>query len=170
MKNSNSGFTVIELLAVMTIILVIAGISVAGFQSWRTHSKIKKAKAVISQIEMALEMYKADNGWYPGEEDLNNPNDPKLIDYLSGYVRFDPEDMGSGIPPERDPNGDILLDPWGNEYIVLVDHDANPNNNAVNHWRNRSGCYIYSYGPDGAVGANFNDSENADNIDNFYNK
>lgn len=61
----DAGFTAIELLAVLAIILTIVAIGIPAYNSWRDRSKIEKTKAVISKLEMALEMYKTDFGEYP---------------------------------------------------------------------------------------------------------
>ena len=167
---SLTGFTVIELLAVIAIILVIVGIGARAYYSWRERAEIAKTRATVVKIEMALEMYKSDYGVYPPEgAELNNPTNPKLKIFLSGYMNFKGEDMASGNPPVKDPNGNILLDPWGKYYIVLADHDNDPSTvGGVNHWKNRSTSYIYSWGPDGKEShASYEHDDNLDNIDNY---
>ena len=60
-----AGFTLIELLAVVVIILVLTGlvIRVAGYVQYRM--AVSTTKAQLATIQAALEMYKADWGYYP---------------------------------------------------------------------------------------------------------
>lgn len=54
-----------ELLVVMTIILVLAGLILATSGYVQTKSKRSRAEAEIAALSAALENYKADNGSYP---------------------------------------------------------------------------------------------------------
>ncbi len=69
--NRRSAFTLIELLTVMAIILVLAGliINIAGSANYNTAKS--RARGEIKAMEVALESYKADNGSFPAE-----PNAP----------------------------------------------------------------------------------------------
>ncbi len=75
-----AAFTLIELLAVMTIILVLAGLilSIAGF----AQSKGAKARAEgeIQAMTTGLESYKTDNGAYPESTDSDALNAQSDID------------------------------------------------------------------------------------------
>lgn len=63
------GFTLIELLAVVVVILILTGlvIRVAGYAQYRM--AVSTTKAQLATIQAALEMYKADWGYYP----ITNP-------------------------------------------------------------------------------------------------
>ncbi|MDD2706519.1 MAG: type II secretion system protein GspG [Verrucomicrobiae bacterium] len=64
-----SGFTLVELLTVMSIILVLAGM-VVGIMGYSSRMAMEsRAKAEIAAISTALESYKADNGAYPPIDD-----------------------------------------------------------------------------------------------------
>ena len=60
-----SGFTVVELLVVMTIILVLAGLVLATSSYVHNKGARSRAEAEIAALSAALENYKADNGVYP---------------------------------------------------------------------------------------------------------
>lgn len=60
-----NGFTAMELLIVLAIILTLVGIGIPAYNSWRNRGKIARARAEIANIEMAAEMYKTDYGVYP---------------------------------------------------------------------------------------------------------
>ena len=58
-------FTIVELLIVIAIILVLAGLILATSGYVQTKGKRSRAEAEIAAISAALENYKADNGIYP---------------------------------------------------------------------------------------------------------
>lgn len=59
------GFTLLELLVVISIIAVLLAISASAFLSARATSRDAKRKTDLEQVRSALELYKADNGSYP---------------------------------------------------------------------------------------------------------
>ncbi len=63
--NLGKAFTLIELLVVITIIVVLAGLVVAGAGHAQKEGARARAKAEIAALSTALESYKADNGIYP---------------------------------------------------------------------------------------------------------
>lgn len=85
-----AAFTLIELLTVMAIILVLAGliINIAGSASY--NSAKARATGEIHAISTALESYKADNGTYP--LDPNSPPDPTgdVTKLLNAQANFEP--------------------------------------------------------------------------------
>ena len=89
---NNKGFTLIELLVTMTIIAVLAGLSLISFDSARKSSRDSKRKTDLEQMRAALEMYRADNGSYPATADF----------FKSGVLY--PKYLAS-IPP--DPSGRV---------------------------------------------------------------
>lgn len=65
-KQLNSdAFTLIELLSVMVIMLVLAGITVPIISSGRTSAKKGVTSAQISQLELALKQFESDFGVFP---------------------------------------------------------------------------------------------------------
>ena len=59
------GFTILELLVVITIIFFLAGLILTTSGYVQTKSKRSRAEAEIAALSAALENYKADNGIYP---------------------------------------------------------------------------------------------------------
>lgn len=61
----NKGFTFIEILVVVTIIAMLVMVAAVSYGSINKRSRDAKRKSDIEQIRSALEMYRADNGYYP---------------------------------------------------------------------------------------------------------
>lgn len=71
MKNANSGFSLIELLVVLVILGLLAGMVVPNIMGNTEKAKAKAAKAAVAQLGMAVENYYLDMGNAPERlEDL----------------------------------------------------------------------------------------------------
>lgn len=91
-RRARGGFTLIEILLVVVIIGMLAGIAAVSVPKHLEKSRRAKAAADISSISMAVQSYYMEEGKYPSSlEALTSGNDP----YLE-----------KGIPK----------DPWGNAY------------------------------------------------------
>ena len=62
---AHRGFTLIELLVVIAIIVILAGISLANYQSSVTRSKEAVLKEDLFRMRDAIDQYFADKGKYP---------------------------------------------------------------------------------------------------------
>jgi general secretion pathway protein G len=60
-----SGFTLIEVLLVLTILAILAAIVVPKFAGIGEGAKVKATRAQISTFATALDMFEVDNGHYP---------------------------------------------------------------------------------------------------------
>jgi general secretion pathway protein G len=115
------GFTLLELLVVMVIIGLLAGLVAPRYFAQVGKSNTKIARAQINSLEQALDQFRLDVGRYPNtEEGLEALNSaPANVDGWSGpYLK-------KGIP----------LDPWGQPYLY-----QQPGTN--------SEMDLYSYGKD----------------------
>lgn len=65
MTKSNRGFTIIELLVAATVIAVLITIGMVSYAPVNKRSRDTKRKSDVEQLRSALEMYRADNGYYP---------------------------------------------------------------------------------------------------------
>ena len=61
----NKGFTLIELLVVIAIIGIISSIVYVSFSQARAQSRDDIRKSELKQLQLAIELYKAQNGVYP---------------------------------------------------------------------------------------------------------
>ncbi len=64
---NNKGFTLIELMVVISIIGLLSSIVLASLKDARDKANVTKFKAEIKQMINALELYRGDNGKYPYE-------------------------------------------------------------------------------------------------------
>lgn len=125
------GFTLIEVLVVMVIIMGLAGIVTVNVVRHVSESRVNTAVLQIGVLEQALQSYFADHGRYPTQEQgldalVRRPARPPI-----------PRDFPEGGYLGRNR---IPLDPWGNEYIYLIPGRAGDR------------FEIISYGSDGEPG------------------
>jgi type II secretory pathway pseudopilin PulG len=86
-----SAFTLLELLIVITIIIILAGLTIATMGYVQGKARRSRAEAEIAAISAALENYKADNGVYPQDGNTNAlaPNttgDPTSLSYKNASL------------------------------------------------------------------------------------
>lgn len=67
MKNVHSriGFTLIEIMVVIAIISILASVLYVNFNNAREASRDQVRKTDLKQLQLAIELYKAQNGRYP---------------------------------------------------------------------------------------------------------
>ena len=168
------GFTILEMMAVIAIIAVLAGILIPAITTVRKNANKVKAKALISHLVMAIESYKSDAGFYPGDHISVNLASEALHIYLT--IRFYDsaanEYYGPYIEPKTNWIGDTdtdgnseFVDPWGNPYEYEADTDTDVATRPPFH--NVYTFDIYSHGPDGVTGAGFAAGNQPDDINNW---
>ncbi len=140
-----AAFTLIELMAVVTIIVILAGIVVAGLGFVNEKQAREKANVQISLLSRAIEEYKMDMGDYPGGPNVGgSTGDASQFLYQAlfkdGFDYTNPDTPPSNwtkatkiYVPELDPRNSKLgwvnpttattppanqkiIDPWGNNY------------------------------------------------------
>jgi general secretion pathway protein G len=104
------GFTLIELMVVIVILGILAGLIIPRIMGRPEEAKQLKAKMQIESLETALKLYKLDNGMYPDTEQG-----------LQALI----EQPETGIVPKNWrkqgylEKGRLPKDPWGNEFVYL---------------------------------------------------
>jgi general secretion pathway protein G len=98
-----TGFTLLELLVVLGIIAMLAGLVGPQVMKHMGEAKVKAAKVQIEDLSQTMDMYKLDVGSYPtSEQGLNalveNPGDVQR--WNGPYLK----------------KAKIPVDPWNNEY------------------------------------------------------
>jgi len=129
------GFTLIEILVVVLILGILAGIVVPRLLDKPEEARRTKAAVQIRGLEEALSLFKLDNGFYPSTE--------------QGLQALVEKPTSGRIPPRWRTGGyikKIPKDPWGNDYVYLspgIHGDFD----------------IISYGPDGQAGGEGDDAD-----------
>ena len=70
-ERSRAAFTLIELLAVITIIGILAGLTLGAAGAVRRHGATSTAKAEVAALQAACDRYFADNNLYPSNTSVN---------------------------------------------------------------------------------------------------
>lgn len=150
-SGASNAFTLIELLTVIAIIGVLAGITFGVMKGVNERAAISQTRGELSSLQIALDNYKRQYGDYPQTKDADNllqaligrrgPTgasiDRKNLLELSKFTLSD---------PTKDPATDdslTLVDPWGRSYKYF--HKGGTSGS----WRQAS-FILYSMGPDGA--------------------
>ena len=140
--NNKQGFTLIELMVVIVILGILAGLIIPRIMGRPEEARRMKARIQMESMETALKMYKLDSGNYPStEQGLEALVEAPTVGQI-------PRAWRKGGYMEK---GRIPKDPWGNEYIYLcpglhkgdfdlISHasDGEPggedNNKDINNW------------------------------------
>lgn len=124
----SKGFTLIEVLVVATIIAVLTAIGVVSYTNINKRSRDTKRKSDMEQIRSALEMYRADNGFYvatgaPNYTDASNLSAVLVPSYMAAI----PSDPKSPTQVYRYKATDLVS---GNYYgyclSSLIEAEVNP--------------------------------------------
>jgi|HubBroStandDraft_3_1064219.scaffolds.fasta_scaffold707386_1 general secretion pathway protein G len=127
---AREAFTLVELLLVMTILAILAGIVLPKMAGRGEEARVKAAITQISTFGTALGAYEIDNGNYPrGRDGLQS-------------LMIKPRDALSWHGPYMEK--DIPLTPWQKPYVYECPGKHNP-----------SGYDLYAIGPDGTVYGNW---------------
>ena len=109
-KRGSAGFTLIELMVVIVILGILAGLIIPRIMGRPEEARQMKARVQIESIETALRLYKLDNGSYPSsEQGLDALVQPPTVGEL-------PRAWREGGYLEK---GKVPKDPWDNEFIYL---------------------------------------------------
>jgi general secretion pathway protein G len=112
-RHASRGFTLLELLVVIVIIGLLAGIVVPRYFDTVSKSKAKIARAQMDSFEKALEQYRLDVGALPSPEQGLEA----LMTAPSSMTKWQGPYLKKAVPP----------DPWGNRYIYkLSDNRRDP--------------------------------------------
>lgn len=105
----NRGFTLIEIMVVIIILGILAGLIIPRIMDRPEEAKQLKARIQIESLETALKLYKLDSGVYPDTEQglqalVQEPDTGQAGKWRAGGY------LDKGKLPQ---------DPWGNDFIYL---------------------------------------------------
>ena len=106
----DKGFTLIEIMVVVIILGILAGLVLPRFMGRTEEARRTKARIQIENLESALKLYKLDNGAYPSTEQGLEALVQKPT------IGFFPKNWREGGYLEK---GKIPSDPWGRPYVYL---------------------------------------------------
>lgn len=132
-RAAGAGFTLVELLVVLAILGLLAGLVGPQVMKFLGSSKTKTASLQIADLAATLDLYRLEVGRYPSNEEglralVENPGD--VPGWNGPYLKKD----------------QVPKDPWGNEYLYRFPGEHGPFD-------------IWSLGADGREGG---EGENAD--------
>lgn len=172
------GFTLVEMLIVISIIMILAGLGLAALVSMNVSAKERAAKADLVRIRTAIEQY-----WTLYHRFPVNPTRDAAGE---GATAMEPAEILKMLVYQDGPDGDPdtnklprgslmefkerkldsdgnLLDPWGHPYYVFIDEDAaenngrgdgfwdvrkNPDGSPLSLKKVRTAVEVYSFGDD----------------------
>ena len=114
-KRQRSGFTLLELVVVIIVLGLLAGIVAPQIIGRLSEAKSTTAKTQVELLSVALDGYRLDNGSYPTTEQglaalRERPTRaPVPVNWRGPYLR-------RAVP----------LDPWGRPYIYRAPGEKNP--------------------------------------------
>jgi general secretion pathway protein G len=137
-RHNEKGFTLIELMVVIVILGILAGMIVPKIMDRPEEARRTKAGIDIGALTQALKMYHLDNGRYPTtDQGLQALIEPPSSGQLAKKWREGGYLDKSAVPK----------DPWENDYIY------------ISPGLHSSAFDIMSYGPDGEPGGEGMDAD-----------
>ena len=136
MKNK---FTLVELLVVIAIIAILAGILLPVLGKVRANARVSSARSDVLALTAALKQVEStysslrglrNSGYFDVNGKISNYNtllqeliDPKSVTspkFNTRKIKM----LDSRKHPQETENNFGWLDPWGNEYVIYIDHDG----------------------------------------------
>ena len=108
MQRKNRGFTLIEILVVVSILAILGALIVPKIMDRPNEARVVAAKQDIASLVGALKLYKLDNGRYPSQE--------------QGLKALIEKPSSEPLPMNWKPGGYLEKapkDPWGREYMYV---------------------------------------------------
>jgi general secretion pathway protein G len=129
------GFTLVELMAVLLIIALLAGLAASNFMGQIDKAKVKATKANLVTLRNAVMQFKMDTGYYPSEE----------VGLEELVVQ--PMDLEGWAPGGYLQETVVPQDAWKNDFVYLLNPESG------------KPFVIISYGADGKEGGEGYDAD-----------
>ncbi len=134
-RKNRSAFTLVEIMAVVIIIGLLAAVAASNFMGQTDKARVKTTQATLKVLHEQVMMFKLDTGRFPTEEEglkalVEQPSDVENWD-PSGYLQ------STKVPK----------DAWGNEYVYQLSPESG------------KPFVVLSYGADRQEGGEGNDAD-----------
>ncbi|MBL7224067.1 MAG: type II secretion system protein, partial [Candidatus Brocadiae bacterium] len=120
------GFTIVELLVTIGVLVLLAAIGFPAFTGIRRSQRNKRVANAISTLSVAIENYQNDYGIYPPADeppnDLNKGNRALVHWFTEGEAaggRSAPYLPSAYYDADKQIEGEVLLDEWERPYIYF---------------------------------------------------
>lgn len=143
-KIQRKNYTLVEILTVISVIAILAGLTVGVSSLVMKKSRDTKTTAAIKYVEMALEKFKNENGYY------------RPLAGGGGVIYFpkDPSDKFSKLFDEKFRSGNTKEFPGDADSLYIVDGYGNPMFYRYPGYFNKGKYDLGSFGQDKKVGDN----------------
>ena len=153
-RRSRAGFSLIELLVVVSIIVILAGITIGVMSRVSLKQDISQTRTNLLLVRNALEDYKNEQGFYPvGQDSLSSSVFMALSGDPTGQGQNPTEPIYLPRLNDNDPslvgmfNGNkVIVDAWGESFRYRSALDAN--GQPVTNVKNNGDFDLWSIGPD----------------------
>lgn len=127
------GFTIIELLVVLAMLMVLAGSIGVGVSSAQKNARKAKATATVREITNAILAYENASKTHEIPNTLSGPTTRSSLAPLLGMGGSGVDNSKLQVLFNMDSRGDVLYDPWGKPYEVIIkQNNATVRDDALN--------------------------------------
>ena len=162
LKLDPTGFTLIEVLVVVGILIILASIMIPSVRPFLSRGKKAKARADIARLEIAVQAYSSDFGEYPA--DMNIASLTRLLTDINLYIA-NTRWQGPYLELKKEEvSAGQFVDPWGNGYRY---ENAADGDYFAGGPYNKGFVEIYSFGPDQGDDGGLNNDGALDDINNW---
>ena len=140
-------FTLIELLVVITIIGILAGLAFPALNGAMNAAKKAEAATMVNQLRTGLTSYQTEYGTWPStsatppitdtkvnadvlyttliaaDDALALKNNPRKIVFIEFNAKSLRKAAGDKSPPPDPSEATLFVDPWNNQYQMVMDVD-----------------------------------------------
>lgn len=128
-SNTKKAFTLLELLVVIGIIAVLAGMLLGALHKVKKYTKKVEAREMMYEVRVAFKQYLVDYRKFPDMD--ATVTDPDVLDVLAGKTHNSLGHKYMDVTTNEAVVG--LLDPWNNLYRVCIDNGRGGDGSAYDH-------------------------------------